>query len=77
RNASASCTYFCQEAPRDVHDILDHHDFSFDLRYRKALIDKGIYLIPIACKQSSVSHAHTEEDIYHTISITKQVLDKL
>ena len=77
RNASASCTYFCHEAPRDVHDILDHHDFPFDLRYRKALIDKGIYLIPIACKQSSVSHAHSEEDIFHTISITKQVLDKL
>lgn len=77
RNASASCTYFCHQAPRDVHDILAHHDFAFDLRYRKALIDKGIYLIPIACKQSSISFAHSEEDIYHTLEINKQVLDKL
>ncbi|HTE23771.1 aspartate aminotransferase family protein [Flavitalea sp.] len=77
RNASASCTYFCGEAPKDVHDILNTHDFDFDLRYRRALIDKGIYLIPLACKQSSVSHAHSEEDIYHTLDINKQVLDKL
>ena len=77
RNASASCTYFCEEAPQDVHDILDDHDFDFDVRYRKALIEKGIYQIPIACKQSSVSYAHTEDDIYHTLEMNKIVLDKL
>ena len=77
RNASASCTYFCDEAPKDVHDILQNHDFSFDLQYRKALIEKGIYHIPIACKQSSVSFAHTEEDIHHTLEMTRQVLNEI
>lgn len=77
RNASASCTYFCNNAPQDVHDILENHDFDLDLRYRKALIERGIYQIPIACKQNSISYAHTEEDIYHTLEITKQVLEKL
>jgi glutamate-1-semialdehyde 2,1-aminomutase len=74
RNASASCTYFCNQAPRDVHDILENHDFDFDLRYRKALIEKGVYQIPIACKQNSVSYAHSDDDIYKTLDITRQYL---
>lgn len=77
RNASASCTYFCENAPQDAHDILDNHDFDFDVRYRKALIEKGIYQIPIACKQSSVSYSHTEDDIYRTLEMNKLVLSKL
>jgi glutamate-1-semialdehyde 2,1-aminomutase len=73
-NASASCTYFCEKNPRDLHDILLHHDFKFDLAYRKALIEKGIYLIPIACKQNSVSYSHSEEDIGFTLEMTREVL---
>jgi glutamate-1-semialdehyde 2,1-aminomutase len=77
RNASASCIYFCEETPQDIHDILDNHDFNFDLLYRKALIENGIYQIPIPCKQSSVSYAHTEDDIYRTLEVNKLVLDSL
>lgn len=73
-NASASCTYFCEEAPRDLHDILLHHNFAFDLAYRKALIEKGIYVIPIPCKQNSVSYSHSEEDISITLEKTRAVL---
>lgn len=74
RNASASCTYFCEKAPRDIHDILHCHDFVFDLKLRKALIEKGIYLIPIACKQSSISYSHSEDDIDHTLQMTREAL---
>ena len=77
RNASASCTYFCEQAPQDVHDILRDHDFDFDVRYRKALVKKFIYHLPIACKQSSVSYAHSENDIGHTLDMTRQVLQEL
>jgi len=76
-NASASCTYFCEDAPTDVHDILDHHDFKFDLAYRRALIEKGIYVIPVPCKQNSVSYAHTEEDITFTLEMTREVLKSI
>ncbi|HEY5744920.1 MAG TPA: aspartate aminotransferase family protein [Chryseolinea sp.] len=76
-NASAYCMYFCEQVPRDLHDILLHHDFDFDLKLRRALIDKGIYHIPIACKQSSVSCAHTEEDIDKTLEMTREVLKKM
>lgn len=73
-NASASCTYFCEERPRDVHDILYNHDFKFDTLFRRGLIEKGIYVIPIPCKQNSVSYSHSEEDISYTLEMTRDVL---
>ncbi|MEP7259142.1 MAG: aminotransferase class III-fold pyridoxal phosphate-dependent enzyme, partial [Flavitalea sp.] len=75
RNASASCAYFCEQAPQDVHDILLRHDFAFDIQYRRAMIKKGIYQIPIACKQNSVSYSHSEKDIYKTLEITREFLN--
>ena len=77
RNASASCIYFCDEAPRDAHDILNHHDFEFDLLYRKAMIKKRIYQIPIACKQASVSYSHSAGDIEFTLEMAKEFLNEL
>ena len=76
-NASASCTYFCESVPKDLHDILEHHDFNFDRKYRVALIEKGIYLIPITCKQTSVSYSHSVKDIEKTLETTRQVLGEL
>ena len=77
RNASAYCVYFAEKAPTDLHDILHNADFAFDLKYRRALIEKGVYNIPIACKQGSVSYAHTDDDIYKTLQLTKEVLDEI
>lgn len=77
RNASAFCLYLLDKMPADLHDILEHHDFDFDLQYRKALIKKGIYHIPIACKQGSVSYAHSHSDIDKTLEITRQVLKNI
>lgn len=76
-NRSAFCVYFMDHAPRDWHDILEHHDFQFDLALRKALIARGIYQIPIPCKQGSVSLAHTSEDVAQTLEMTRQALRSL
>lgn len=76
-NASASCTYFCDTAPKDLHDILEHHDFDFDRKYRVALIEKGIYLIPIVCKQTSVSYSHSVDDIEKTLDLTRKVVNEI
>jgi glutamate-1-semialdehyde 2,1-aminomutase len=73
-NASSFCVYFCEKAPDDLHDILENHDFKYDITYRKALIEKGIYHFPIPCKQGSVSYAHSEEDIDNTLEATREVL---
>lgn len=63
KNASAYCIYFTEKAPMDLHDILENIDFKTDITFRKACIEKGIYHIPITCKQSSVSYSHTVADI--------------
>jgi glutamate-1-semialdehyde 2,1-aminomutase len=74
RQGSAFCTYFMDHSPRDWHDLLANHDASFDLAYRKALIDRGVFQFPIAMKQGSLSLAHTTEDIDITLEKTRDVL---
>lgn len=77
RNASAFCVYFMDHAPVDWHDILAHHDFERDRRYRAALIAGGIYHFPLPAKQGSVSAAHTDEDVTETLAVTRRVVAEL
>ncbi|MEO8204661.1 MAG: aspartate aminotransferase family protein [Chthoniobacterales bacterium] len=77
RNASAFCVYFMDHAPNDWHDILAHHDFDIDKRYRLGLIEEGIYNFPTPCKQGSVSAAHTVADIDATLEAARRVVAKL
>jgi glutamate-1-semialdehyde 2,1-aminomutase len=77
RLGSASCVYFCDREPRDWWDILEHHDANFDARYRRALIERGIYHFPVIVKQGSVSFAHTDADIDQTIEATDDALRAL
>lgn len=77
KNASAFCVYFSEQPPSDLHDILLQHDFAFDISYRKALINGGVYHFPVACKQGSVSYAHTNEDIETTLEVTREVLKSI
>lgn len=77
RNASAYCIFFAEKSPEDAHDILNTHDFDLDLRLRKILIEKGIYQIPIPCKQNSISYAHSEKDIYYTLQMTQEAIAEL
>lgn len=73
-NASAFCVYFCEKTPEDLHDILENHDVAFDIDYRRALIDHGIYHFPIPCKQGSVSYSHSMNDIERTLEMTSEAL---
>ena len=77
RIGSAFCVYFGDHVPTDWHDLMASHDFAFDRRYRRALIDGGIYHFPLPCKQGSISAAHTEDDIARTLEITRAVLREL
>jgi glutamate-1-semialdehyde 2,1-aminomutase len=77
RLGSASCVYFCEREPADWWDILEHHDHAFDLRYRRALIERGIYHFPVPVKQGSISFAHTNADIDRTLEATDDALREL
>ncbi|HNR73383.1 MAG TPA: aspartate aminotransferase family protein, partial [Cyclobacteriaceae bacterium] len=61
----------------DLHDILENHDFNLDLKYRRLLIENGIYQIPLPCKQNSISFAHTFDDIMKTLEVTRKVVKQL
>jgi glutamate-1-semialdehyde 2,1-aminomutase len=78
RVGSASCIYFTRHGePRDWWDILEHHDAAFDARYRRALIERGIYHFPVIVKQGSISFAHSEADIDETLNATDDALGEL
>jgi glutamate-1-semialdehyde 2,1-aminomutase len=74
RQGSAFCAYFMDHAPRCWHDIAQHHDMARDLRYRRALIERGIYHFPLPTKQGSISAAHTDADIDRTLEATEAAL---
>jgi len=77
RIGSASCVYFTDHVPADWHDLAASHNFEMDKRYRRALIDRGVYHFPLPCKQGSISAAHTEADIDRTLEITREALAAL
>jgi len=67
RQGSAFSFYLMPEAPRDLHDIIERHDFARDVALRRALIQRGVFFVPIATKQCSISAAHSESDIQFTL----------
>ncbi|SIO41591.1 glutamate-1-semialdehyde 2,1-aminomutase [Singulisphaera sp. GP187] len=77
RVGSASCVYFSTVEPSDWWDVLEHHDAAFDTRYRRALIERGIYHFPVIVKQGSISFAHSEADIDQTLEATESALRAL
>jgi glutamate-1-semialdehyde 2,1-aminomutase len=76
RQGSAFCAYFMDHAPVDWHDIAENHDMERDLRYRRALIARGVYHFPLPTKQGSISAAHTEADVDETLTMTEAVLSE-
>jgi len=74
RQGSALSYYLMPHAPVDFHDILEHHDFERDVQLRRALIDLGVFFVPIATKQCSISAAHTAWDIAVTLEKVKQAV---
>jgi len=74
RQASAMAPYFMDHAPTSWRDLALHHDFTIDLALRRALVERGIYILPLATKQISVSSAHTDADIDATLDALDEVL---
>ena len=74
RLGSAFSFYFMDHKPRDFHDMLLNHDFDRDVVLRRKLIDAGVYFVPIATKQCSISAAHTEHDIDFMLDQFEHVL---
>jgi glutamate-1-semialdehyde 2,1-aminomutase len=74
RIGSALCVYFMDHAPVDWHDLAAGNDFNLDRMVRCELVDRGIYVFPLATKQWSISAAHTEADIDETVAAMRSAL---
>lgn len=77
RHGSALCPYFMPGLPENWWQLLQNHNWDFDLALRRKLLEHGIYQIPIAAKQMSISLAHTEQDIEATINAYDNALGEL
>lgn len=67
RQGSAFSYYFMEKPPADLHDIIAKHDFTRDVALRRALIQRGVFFVPIATKQCSLSAAHSDADVAFTL----------
>jgi glutamate-1-semialdehyde 2,1-aminomutase len=67
RQGSAFSFYMMSKPPRDLHDIIEGHDFVRDVALRRALIQRGVFFVPIATKQCSLSAAHSDADVQFTL----------
>ncbi len=67
RQGSAFSFYLMEKPPADLHDIIQGHDFARDVALRRALIARGVFFVPIATKQCSLSAAHSETDVQFTL----------
>jgi glutamate-1-semialdehyde 2,1-aminomutase len=77
RQGSAFCVYFMDHLPTDYHDLAQHNDAEFDVRWRRALIANGIYQFPVASKQASLTFAHSAADIARTLEVIADVTPKV
>lgn len=77
RQGSAFAVYFMDHVPVNWRDIAVHNDNERDVAYRRAMIEAGIFHFPVATKQSSISLAHTDDDIDQTVAITADVIRHL
>jgi len=77
RQGSAFSYYLMPHEPADLHDIMEHHDFERDVLLRRALIERGVFFVPIATKQCSISAAHSPDDIKFTLEQMAQAVSSV
>jgi len=77
RQGSAFCSYFMESLPKNWHELASGHDFELDIRFRRLLVERGIYFLPLAIKQCSISAAHTVDDIDLTLEQVAGCLRKV
>lgn len=69
-------TYF-MEPPIDSYSDLLRNDVAKFITYRRQMIARGIYMLPVNLKRNHISLAHTEADIDETLEAADAVLKEL
>ncbi|MGG1552472.1 aspartate aminotransferase family protein [Paenibacillus ferrarius] len=69
-------TYFMETEPKHYAE-LQQNDAELYVAYRRKLIDKGIFKMPMNIKRNHISYSHTDADIENTLDIIESVLKEL
>ncbi len=73
---SVFLTYFLEGPVRGYRDLL-RNDSAFFISYRRKLIEKGIYMLPMNLKRNHISLAHKIADIDRTLEACEDVIKGL
>jgi glutamate-1-semialdehyde 2,1-aminomutase len=65
--------YFLAPPVQDYTDLLRNDSAKF-LAYRRHLIARGVYELPVKLKRSYISLAHSENDIAYSLEVARQAL---
>jgi glutamate-1-semialdehyde 2,1-aminomutase len=68
--------YFMSGPIESYTDLL-RNDTTRDIWFRRAMCERGIFILPVALKRNHVSAAHTIEDIDRTLEVARDVLRAL
>lgn len=70
---SVFVTYF-MSGPIDSYDDLLRNDVETFVQFRRGMIERGVYMLPVNLKRNHVSLAHTDADIDATLEAAESVL---
>jgi glutamate-1-semialdehyde 2,1-aminomutase len=73
---SVFVTYFMEPPIENYTDLL-RNDKDLFIEYRKQMIARGIYMLPVNLKRNHVSAAHTKHDVEITLSKTIESLEAI
>jgi glutamate-1-semialdehyde 2,1-aminomutase len=69
-------TYFMDFEPKNYTDLMQN-DAELYVQYRRKLIERGVFKMPMNLKRNHISYSHTEADIDNTLQIIEDVLKEL
>ena len=68
--------YFLEPPVESYTDLL-RNDTAKDLRFRKGMIRRGIFMLPVAMKRNHLTASHTEQDLAETLNAAEDVFRTL
>ncbi len=69
-------TYF-MDGPTENYSDLMRNDTAFFVDYRRRLMERGVFKIPMNLKRAHISYAHTEAHIDDSLQVTEDVLKEM
>jgi len=72
---SVSTIYWCH-GPFDNYEDLLKSDSLKSVAFKRAMIERGQYFVPVDLKRIIVTYSHTKKDIDKTLKIAEEVLKK-